>query len=553
MAAELRAVGVDFSFAPCVDLDYGVSEIIGDRAFHAQADEVAALAVAYMAGMREAGMEATAKHFPGHGAVVADSHLELPVDRRGFADLEADMRPYRVLIDNHLSAVMAAHIVYPRVDSHPASLSHRWITDILRGEFGFHGCVFADDLSMAGAAAFGDVLSRARLGMAAGCDVLPICNDRKAVAEVLDHFKPAATNPASQARIMRMRARGDAPADPRRQPALDRCGRVDQESVGRARAGADRGRLMSDLDADLYRRLLLSAPVGVALVDAADPEHRVVYVNRAFESLTGFDAAELIGNNLRMLQAGDREQDGRQRLREALTRQEPCHVLMRNYRKDGTLFWNEMTVLPVHDANGRLTHFAGYHRDASERLRVQNHGAREVQGVPGPPPITVALREDRLTGVFTLPYFEELLKRDWAAARRDRRSIAAFCIDIDALDLYNATFGRAAGDSTIRRVAHCICGCLRRASDVVARVEGGNLIAFAPGVANEQALRIGQTMTERIRDLRIHHPRSSVLRYVSVSVGVAAATPDDDDSSGLLQRARRQLGAAKQTGRNRAS
>ena len=114
MAAELRAVGVDFSFAPCVDLDYGVSEIIGDRAFHAQADEVAALAVAYMAGMREAGMEATAKHFPGHGAVIADSHLELPVDRREFADLEADMRPYRVLIDNHLSAVMAAHIVYPR-------------------------------------------------------------------------------------------------------------------------------------------------------------------------------------------------------------------------------------------------------------------------------------------------------------------------------------------------------------------------------------------------------------------------------------------------------
>ena len=191
-------------------------------------------------------------------------------------------------------------------------------------------------------------------------------------------------------------------------------------------------------------------------------------------------------------------------------------------------------------------------------MRASASGSRtkaraKSQGVPGSPPTTVALREDRLTGVFTLPYFEELLKRDWAAARRDRRSIAAFCIDIDALDLYNATFGRAAGDSTIRRVAHCISGCLRRASDVVARVEGGNLIAFAPGVANEQALRIGQTMAERIRDLRIHHPRSSVLRYVSVSVGVAAATPDDDDSSGLLQRARRQLGAAKQTGRNRAS
>src|SRR5579859_1149566 len=102
MASELRAVGVDFSFAPCVDLDYGVSEIIGDRAFHHDADAVGALGVAYMAGMREAGMPAIAKHFPGHGGVVADSHIALPVDRRAYVDMEADMRPYRLLVQNHL-------------------------------------------------------------------------------------------------------------------------------------------------------------------------------------------------------------------------------------------------------------------------------------------------------------------------------------------------------------------------------------------------------------------------------------------------------------------
>jgi beta-N-acetylhexosaminidase len=213
MAQELRVCGVDFSFAPCVDLDYGVSEIIGDRSFHADADSVAALAVAYAAGMREAGMAATAKHFPGHGAVVADSHVALPVDRREFVDLEADMRPYRRLIANHLSAVMAAHVVFPQVDPLPASLSQRWIGGVLRGDFGFHGCVFADDLSMAGAAACGDVPTRARMALAAGCDVLPICNDRGAVHAVLDRFKPGAMNPASQARIVRMRARGDAPGE----------------------------------------------------------------------------------------------------------------------------------------------------------------------------------------------------------------------------------------------------------------------------------------------------------------------------------------------------
>ena len=213
MAAELRAVGVDFSFAPCVDLDYGVSEIIGDRAFHSDPDAVAALAVATLSGMREAGMAAVAKHFPGHGAVVADSHVAMPVDRRQFADLEADIRPYRPLIDNNLAAVMAAHVVFPAVDALPASLSRRWITGVLRGELGFHGCVFADDLTMAGAAAFGDVVARTELALTAGCDVLPICNDRHSVELVLGRLVADVGGAASQARLVRMRARGEAAAD----------------------------------------------------------------------------------------------------------------------------------------------------------------------------------------------------------------------------------------------------------------------------------------------------------------------------------------------------
>jgi beta-N-acetylhexosaminidase len=231
MAAELRAVGVDFSFAPCIDLDYGVNEVIGDRAFSASADAVGALGVAYAAGMRAAGMAATAKHFPGHGAVVADSHVALPVDRREFADLEPDLRPYRLLIENHISAIMAAHVVFAQVDALPASLSRHWIGEILRGSLGFHGCVFADDLSMAGAAAFGDILERVRLAHAAGCDVLLICNDRAAVLQVLEHFKPGTPNPASQARLVRMRARGAMPVrladDPQWRDAVARLAALD--------------------------------------------------------------------------------------------------------------------------------------------------------------------------------------------------------------------------------------------------------------------------------------------------------------------------------------
>jgi beta-N-acetylhexosaminidase len=206
MAAELLASGVDFSFAPCVDLDYGLSGIIGDRAFSARAGVVAPLAVAYMHGMRDAGMAATAKHYPGHGAVVADSHLALPVDRRELIDLDEDLLPYRRLIANGLPAVMVAHVLFPAVDSVPASFSRRWIAQELRHGLQFGGLVFADDLTMAGAAAVGDLPTRAVRALAAGCDVLPVCNDRLGVQRLLDELEPH-IDPASQLRLIRMRGR----------------------------------------------------------------------------------------------------------------------------------------------------------------------------------------------------------------------------------------------------------------------------------------------------------------------------------------------------------
>jgi beta-N-acetylhexosaminidase len=231
MAAELRSHGIDISFAPCVDLDYGISEVIGDRAFHSRADAVGQLAVAYMHGMRDAGMAATAKHFPGHGAVVADSHQSLPVDRRELVDLEDDLTPYRRLIANGLPAIMVAHVLFPAVDPAPASLSSRWIRDVLRGEMRFQGVVFADDLSMGGAAAaYGDVVTRARHALAAGCDMLPVCNNRESVLTLLRqlHVEP---EPASRMRLVRLHGREGLPrteleATPewaRAQEVLARC------------------------------------------------------------------------------------------------------------------------------------------------------------------------------------------------------------------------------------------------------------------------------------------------------------------------------------------
>jgi diguanylate cyclase (GGDEF)-like protein/PAS domain S-box-containing protein len=303
---------------------------------------------------------------------------------------------------------------------------------------------------------------------------------------------------------------------------------------------------VTDVAPEQYRRLLDSSPVGVVLVDALHPDRPVLYANAAFLALTAYTGEEVIGRSWGFLQgeASEADRDARAQIELSLGRGEPARAVLRHRRKDGTPYWCEVAVTPLRDEHGAVTHFAEYLRDAGDQAPSL------LPSGPPPPP----QRDDRLTGLFTLYYLEQLLKRDWAVAQRERRSVAVFAIDIDALDLYNATFGRAAGDSMIRRVAHCVSGCLRRASDVSARVDGGRLVAFAPGLNLEQALHVGQTMAERVRELRIHHPRSTVLRYVSISVGVAAAVPDAGDAvADLLQRSRQQLEVAKKTGRNHAA
>jgi len=207
MAAELRAIGVDISFAPVLDLGWGVSEVIGDRAFHRDPEVVGELTRSYARGMRKAGMEATMKHFPGHGAVVADSHYKLPIDRRRFEDVREDMRPFERLVNWGVCSVMMAHVVYSDVDEWPASLSDYWIKQVLRREMNFRGAVFCDDLSMAAAAVAGDMPERLRRALDAGCDMVPLCNNRTAVMDVLDKFGDY-ENPPAQLRLTRLHGRG---------------------------------------------------------------------------------------------------------------------------------------------------------------------------------------------------------------------------------------------------------------------------------------------------------------------------------------------------------
>jgi beta-N-acetylhexosaminidase len=213
IAAELGAYGVDFSFTPVLDLDYGRSAVIGDRAFHRNPNAVAHLASELCSGLRQGGMAAVGKHFPGHGFVNADSHAEIPVDSRSFAAIEkADLIPFAALVRQDIEAIMLAHVVYPEVDAAPAGFSRVWVQEVLRGRLGFGGLVFSDDLSMAGAQGAGDIVARAEAAHAAGCDMVLVCNDPASTDVLLSRWRPVA-QPDFVTRAARMAYRPGARQD----------------------------------------------------------------------------------------------------------------------------------------------------------------------------------------------------------------------------------------------------------------------------------------------------------------------------------------------------
>jgi beta-N-acetylhexosaminidase len=191
LAAELLAHGVDLSFTPVLDLDYGCSRVIGDRGFHRDPTVVAALAGALVDGLAEAGMGSVGKHFPGHGYAEADSHLEIPVDERPFEAIwEADMRPYREGLAQRLSGIMPAHVIYSSVDERPAGFSTFWLQEVLRGRLSYQGVIFSDDLTMEGATVAGDIVARASAAHGAGCDMVLVCNRPDLAAQLLGRWQP---------------------------------------------------------------------------------------------------------------------------------------------------------------------------------------------------------------------------------------------------------------------------------------------------------------------------------------------------------------------------
>lgn len=298
---------------------------------------------------------------------------------------------------------------------------------------------------------------------------------------------------------------------------------------------------MSQFDSAFVQRILDNAPEGIVVCDARAGDFPVVYANAAFEKLTGYAAAELMGGNLRLLQGTDRDQEGRRRIGEALARGEECRVLLRNYRKNGELLWNEMYLQPMRDGEGQVTHYVGFFRDASSRLKSAD---RSAEGLPA------WLREDRVTGLSSRPWMDELMAREWLVSRREERPLTLVLFDIDAMGLYNDTFGKSAGDTCVKRIARTIAGAFRRGSDVVARWDEGIIAVLAAhrdGVSVGGIVEHAQATVRKVAEMRVHHPRSPTQKFVTVTAGLATVFPQRDEESParLVERARHALTEAK--------
>jgi diguanylate cyclase (GGDEF)-like protein/PAS domain S-box-containing protein len=305
------------------------------------------------------------------------------------------------------------------------------------------------------------------------------------------------------------------------------------------------------VDATLLQSLVEAAPDGMTICDARTADRPVVFANAAMEKLTGYDAAFICGRNLRFLQGEDHEQEGLAKIRAAIQDGVSCHTTVRNYRRDGTMFWNEVTIQPLRDATGNVTHFAGFHREGGDRLRL-SEGREKADPSLSTQTMLAYLRDDKLTGLLRRTYFEELVKRDWGLAQRESRRLSFLVFDLDCYALYKETFGKSGSDQSFKRISRVISGCFRRASDLCGRFDEDQIAALTTGLDLAQASKLAEAVLGRVRDLAIHHPRSVVSRYVTASAGVVSLVPPHDAApEKIYEMALAALRDAKDLGRNR--
>jgi len=283
------------------------------------------------------------------------------------------------------------------------------------------------------------------------------------------------------------------------------------------------------LDWLVLQSLIDASPDGVVVCDASSGNWPVVYCNNSFEQLTGYRGSELKGRSLTFLQHGEDTQEGLTLIRAALREGVACRTMLRNYHKDGTSFVNEMQLIPIRDQQGKLTHFASFHRVGTERSAA-TIGEAAADAMLSTQRLLAHVREDKQTGLLRRSYFEDLLRRDFSLAQREQKFLTVLAFEVDHANAYREVFGPSGAEQTFKRVARTIAGCFRRASDLCARWEDSQIVAATLTTDATQAQRLAETVASRVRDLAIHHPRAA-SRYVTVSFGIVSAIPDTKDNA----------------------
>jgi len=311
--------------------------------------------------------------------------------------------------------------------------------------------------------------------------------------------------------------------------------------------------MKTDINPELLRQAVAASNDGLVIADARLPDMPLVYVNPAFERLTGYRAEEVLGKNCRFLQRDDTHQDGLDELRLALKSGESCVVTVRNYRKDGSPFWNELSVAPIVERAGQIKHYVGNLSDVTNRVLAEQHLIEKHQRLEKTKRMLQGLAlKDALTGLYNRRYFSEQVAREWNRARREQFPVSLFMIDIDHFKRFNDTFGHLCGDRCICAVADAVQRCFARGSDLVARYGGEEFVVLATGVERRHARERAELLRRAISGLTIDGAARSGGKMITVSVGVATAVPDDRIlPEDLLLAADRSLYQAKRLGRDR--
>jgi diguanylate cyclase (GGDEF)-like protein/PAS domain S-box-containing protein len=304
---------------------------------------------------------------------------------------------------------------------------------------------------------------------------------------------------------------------------------------------------------EILKQAVLDSRDGITISDNLVDDNPLIFVNPAFERMTGYSSEEITNVNCRYLQNDDREQPELRIVKNAIKAGQYCLVIVRNYRKDGTMFWNELSISPIYDANGVVTNFIGIQKDVTARVLIQQQLRDENQSLAE---IRVNLEQlaikDGLTGIYNRRFFDMQLEIQWGIARRNNEPLTLIMIDVDHFKQFNDIYGHNAGDNALKRIADSLNKSFLRSSDFVARYGGEEFVVLSVGMTQAQAALFTATLCQRVRDLGIPHSASST-GYITVSIGFSVhAFVTHDHSSVLLGRADKSLYAAKQRGRDQS-